>query len=154
MEGAVDMSVTLLAASAIAVLGPYVTKIADGLAEEVGKQGLEKGEALLSTLWARWKGRPDAEAALTEFVTDPAAGKANLQTELAVDLAADAKFQDALRALLDGGSPAAFQDQVVRHAAYVKGPEVVHLLKGRVIQRQDAQDVDMVIGPKIDVVGG
>jgi hypothetical protein len=148
------MSVTMLAGSAVALLGPYVAKVAEGAAEELGKQALEKGEALLSALWARWKGKPEAEATLSGFVKDPAAGKANLQTELAVDLAADPKFRESLQALIDGGSPEAFQTQVVRNAAYVKGPEIVRLVRGRATQMQDVQGADTVIGPKIDTIGG
>jgi hypothetical protein len=147
------MSVTMLAASAVALLSPYVAKVAEGAAEELGKQGLQRGEALLCGLWARWKGKPEAEATLSTFVKDPAAGKANLQTELAVDLAADPTFRESLQTLIDGGSPEAFQNQVVRDATYVKGPEIVRLVKGRATQMQDVQGADVVIGPKIDTIG-
>ncbi|MBY3465695.1 hypothetical protein HFN80_17040 [Rhizobium laguerreae] len=147
------MSLTLLAASAITVLTPYVVKMAEGAAGELGKQALETGESLLSTLWTRWKGKPDSEAILSEFVKDPEAGKANLQTELAIDLAVDPIFKEALNALIEGGSPKAFQQQIVRDAAVVTGPEIIRLVKGTATQVQDVQGAQLVVGPKIGTVG-
>jgi hypothetical protein len=148
-----DMSVTVLAASAVALLAPYVTKIGEGAAGELGKQALQKGEALLSALWARWNGNPGATSMLSKFIENPDAGRANLQSELAMDLNGDPKFRESLQALINGGSPEAFQSQVVRNARYVSGPEIVRLVKGRVTQMQDVQDADTVIGPKINTVG-
>lgn len=152
-QGENQMSVTLLAASAIAVLGPYVAKAAEGMAGKVGEKVLEKGEALLSGLWARWKGKPASEAILSEFVKDPVSGKANLQAELAVDLATDSHFQQAVQALIDGGSPQAFQQQTVRDATIVTGPEIVRLVRGSATQVQDVANAQVVMGPKIGTIG-
>ena len=148
-----QMSVTLLAASAIAVLGPYVAKAAEAMAGKVGEHALEKGEALLSSLWARWRGKPASEAILSEFVKDPVSGKANLQAELAVDLATDSQFQQAMQALIDGGSPQAFQQQTVRDAAIVTGPEIMRLVRGSATQVQDVTNAGAVVGPKIGTIG-
>lgn len=147
------MSVTALAASVVAVLTPYIVKGAESVAGELGKKALGKGEALLSSLWARWKGKPDAETILSKFVDDPEVGKANFQTELALDLATDEAFREAVQSVVNGSSPQAFQQQIVRNAAVVTGPEILRLVKGAATQIQDVQSAALVEGPKIGTIG-
>ena len=60
-----------LAASAVAILTPYVVKGAKELTEAAGEMAYEKAKQLLGTLKARWSQDPVASDSLSRFEKKP-----------------------------------------------------------------------------------
>jgi len=69
------MDPVTLATAAVAALSPYLAKAGEAFAKEAGKEGVSIGEAILKSLWGRWRGNPVAEAQLGSFIKDPEAGR-------------------------------------------------------------------------------
>lgn len=148
------MDPVTIATTALAVLTPYLAKGGETLASELSKQGLAKGEAVLQALWARWRGKPQAEARLASFVADPAAGRDAMSAALAVEATADPDFAAALDAMLKGGPADVFIEQAVGKAGEITGAQIREMLSGRVQVRQTVEEATKVVGVAIDRLGG
>lgn len=142
-----------LAAAAMAVLSPYIIKAGEATASELAKQGLGKAEALLQALWVRWKGKPEQEKRLQDFVADPVAAKSGLESTLAVEIATDSAFAAELKKLLDGGRPEVFVRLFAKGSESVTGADIRNMLHGRVNVELTLDNVRSGTGFKADELG-
>jgi hypothetical protein len=92
-----------LAASAVAVLSPYLAKAGEEFAKEAGKAAANKFGALYQFLKTRFKKKPAAKEALADLEANPENedAKAALRRQLTKQMNADKAFIDALRKMLD-----------------------------------------------------
>jgi hypothetical protein len=95
-------SITSLAATAVAVLAPYLTKAGEKFAEEAGKAALARIENLYQYLKTRFEKEPAAKDALSDLEANPKDDdvKATLRRQLTKQMNADPSIQDALQTLL------------------------------------------------------
>ena len=95
--------ITSLAASAVAVLSPYLAKAGEEFAKEAGKAAANKFGALYQFLKTRFKKIPVAKEALADLEANPENedAKAALRRQLTKQMNADKAFIDALRKMLD-----------------------------------------------------
>jgi hypothetical protein len=147
------MDPVTIATGAVAALMPFLAKAGDGVVEELGKQALVKGEAILQTLWSRWRGKPEAEARLAKVVANPGRGRDELVAALAVELTSDPVFANALKDLLDDGSPEIVVRQAIGKDSEATGADIREMQSGRALIEQILQEGARATGFKADLVG-
>jgi hypothetical protein len=91
-----------LAASAVAVLAPYLAKAGDEFGKETGKAIASKIGALYQALKTRFENKPTAREALADLEANPGNedAKAALRLQLRKQMNADPTLVDTLRQLL------------------------------------------------------
>lgn len=143
-----------LVSAAMAALSPYLLKAGEHVAEAIGKQAVDKAEAILTGLWARWHGKPDAEKRLAAYVKDPSTGRDAMTAALAVEVAGDPEFARLLGDLLDDRArPEIFVEQLAEKNGNLTGADIRELFQGRVKIIQTLKDGGTAIGYKGDSVG-
>jgi hypothetical protein len=92
-----------LAATAVAVLAPYLAEAGKEFAKEAGKKAASKIGALHQTLKTRFKNKPAAKEALADLKANPdnPDAQAALRRQLTKQLNSDPTLKDTLRKLLD-----------------------------------------------------
>ncbi len=100
------MDPTALAATATALLAPYVAKAGEKLAEKVGEKLPEQMGKLWTAIAARFKGKPAAEEAVKDLAAKPddEDNQAAFRKELKKVLEADTDFVAELEKLLKSTS--------------------------------------------------
>lgn len=95
--------ITSLAASAVAILAPYLAEAGKELAKETGKAALGKIGVLYETLRARFKKKSSAKQALSDLEAEPNNEDVQgaLRRQLTKEMNADATLAETLRKLLD-----------------------------------------------------
>lgn len=108
------MDPATLAAATLSVLAPYLVKAGGGMAEAVGASLPEHARKLWAGLAEKLHGKPAAETAVQDLVTDPADEdtRAAFRKELKKALSEDPEFLAALGALL-----AQAQQEAIRNSA-------------------------------------
>jgi hypothetical protein len=147
------MDPVTIATGTVAALAPFLTRVGEGVAEELGKQALVRGEVILQTLWSRWRGKPEAEARLAKMVANPEGGRDELVAALAVEVASDPNFASALNGLLTASSPEIVVRQAVGKAAEATGADMSEMQGGRALIEQILQEGAKATGFKADFVG-
>lgn len=143
-----------LASAVMAALAPYLLKAGEHVAEAIGKQAVDKAEAILKGLWVRWRGKPDAEKRLAAYVNDPSTGRDAMTAALAVEVAGDPEFARLLGDLLDGRErPEIFIEQLAEKNGNLTGAEIRELVQGRLEIHQTLKDGGTAIGLKSDSLG-
>lgn len=143
-----------LASAAMVALAPYLLKAGERVAEAIGKQAVDKAEAILTGLWARWRGKPDAEKRLLAYVDDPSTGRDAMTAALAVEVAGDPEFARFLGDLLDGReSPEIFIEQLAEKNGSLTGAEIRELFQGRLKILQTLKDGGTATALKADTLG-
>lgn len=142
-----------VAAAAMTVLSHYLFKAGEATASELAKQGLGKAEALLQSLWCRWKGLPEKEARLEDFVAGRTGAKSTLESALAVEISTDPAFAAELRKMFEGGPPEVFVKQHAKSSENVTAADIRKILRGRVRVEQILEDVKSGTAFKADEFG-
>lgn len=142
-----------LAATAISVVAPYITKGAEALATEVGKQVAGGVEALYTRLKTWWLGEPVAEVAVGQIAKDPVKYGKLLETMLAGDLAKDPAFAAEVQGLVDVIGPQIHVVQRIVIANGVTGAEIGTFSSGKVDVEQHISEATNVTGFKATQVG-
>jgi hypothetical protein len=96
------MEPTTLAASAIALLSPYLAKAGTKAADEVGKKLPEYAAKIWTAIRDKFKGKPAAEEAVQDLLEKPEDGMKQVvfQNQLLKVLESDDAFAESLLALL------------------------------------------------------
>jgi len=115
------MDPATLAASALAVLSPYLAKAAGKLAEGLGEAAIEQGGKLFDKLKARFAGSPAEARQLQDLQAAPQdpLNQMALQKLLRDTLAQDPGFASELAALLAQNAGAAARTQFDVHAGQI-----------------------------------
>lgn len=102
------MDPTALAATATALLAPYIAKAGEKLAEKVGEKLPEQIGKLWTTIAAKFKGKPAAEEAVKDLAANPKDedNQAAFRKELKKLLAEDDGFVNELAKLLQAAQVA------------------------------------------------
>lgn len=147
------MDYVSITTAVMAVLGPYLAKAGDGAVEELGKQGLEKGEALLKALWSRFSGKPAAETVLAAYTADPVKGRDPMFGTLVAELIQDPAFGKVLDAVLHSNRPDVYIKQSGGEDAELTGAKIRALLSGRLSVVQEVKDGGRAVGIDVDTFG-
>jgi hypothetical protein len=134
------MDPATLAASAIAILTPYVSKGAKELVETVGQTAYDHAKKLLGTLKARWSADPVASDSLSRFEKKPEIHAPVLQEIVEERLAKDSQLRDEVA-------------QTVKEV----GPKLAILIKmtkGEDVTGLDAESVNADVDVKLDIGEG
>src|SRR5262245_28379929 len=103
------MDIATLAASAVAILTPYLSKGADALAsalgKKVGKEASEAGSHLLNLLRRQFSDDKEASEQLTKFEDGPELHASALESVLLERLKKDRKLAGELREFLADTAP-------------------------------------------------
>jgi hypothetical protein len=104
-------AIAALAASASALLAPYLAKAGEALAEKVGETLPENVGKLWDAVRARFKGKPAAEEAANDLAARPDDKKRQAAFEVQMEkaLAADPEFAAQVEALLRAAVPGSAQ---------------------------------------------
>lgn len=137
----------------MAVLGPYLAKAGDSAVEELGKQGLEKGEALLKALWSRFIGMPAQETVLATYTADPVKGRDAMFGTLVAELIQDPAFGKVLDSVLHSAQPDVLIKQFGGEDAELTGAKIRALMSGRLSVMQDVKDGGRAVGIDVDTFG-
>lgn len=97
------MDPVTLAATALTVLSPYLVKAGEKMAEKIGDTLPENAGRLWGTLFAKFKGKPAAEEAVTDLAKSPedADVQAAFRNQLKKALAEDPEFLALFAGLLE-----------------------------------------------------
>lgn len=142
-----------IATAVMAVLGPYLTKAGEAVAEELGKQTLVKGEALLKTLWSRFTGKSKAEGVLAAYAADPVKGRDALFGTLVAELVQDPGFVEQLDGVLHSDQPDVYIKQFAGEDADITGAKIRELLSGHLKVVQEVRDGARAVGIEVDSFG-
>ncbi len=142
-----------IATAVMAVLGPYLTKAGEAVAEELGKQGLVKGEALLKALWSRFTGKPKTEEVLAAYTADPVKGRDALLGTLVAELVQDPGFAERLDGVLHSDQPDVYIKQFAGGAADITGAKIRELRSGHLKVVQEVDDGGKAVGIEVDSFG-
>lgn len=95
--------ISTLAASAVAILAPYLAAAGNEVSKELGKAALGKIGVLYETLKARFKKRGGAKEALADLKTEPSNEdvQAALRHQLVKEMNVDQTLVDTLRKLVE-----------------------------------------------------
>jgi len=95
--------ISTLAASAVAILAPYLAEAGKELSKEIGKAALGKIGVLYETLKARFKKQPVAKEALSDLEAEPSNEdvQASLRRQLTKEMNVDQALVDTLQKLVD-----------------------------------------------------
>lgn len=98
-----EPTTTTLAASAVALLSPYLAKAGTKAAEEVGKKLPEYAGKLWTTIRDKFKGKPAAEEAVVDLLDKPEENMQQIvfQNQLLKVLESDSDFAASLSELLN-----------------------------------------------------
>ena len=98
------MEPSVIAASVVALLTPYLKKAAEAFAGEAGKGAVTFVQEKAKAIWERLRKAsgpdPSATAALDRFEADPDAGKNEAETQIANQIAQDNSLQTELAAVI------------------------------------------------------
>lgn len=142
-----------LAVAALAALAPYAKKGAEALAAEVGKRAVGVAESLIKALRQRWAAKPDDAAALEHFLEKPEepGQEQRFSMSLAMQLGTDPELRDLVHRILQSERP---ELEVTQDVKGGKEATAVHIVgdmrSGRAAAEQKAENVEKVIGAKID----
>lgn len=143
-----------LASAAMAVLSPYLIKAGEHAAEAIGEKAVDKAGAILTGVWARWRGKPDAEKHLLAYVKDPSTGRDAMTAALAVEVAGDPEFARLLGDLLDEKErPEIFIEQLAEKNGNLIGAQIRELYRGRLTITQTLKEGGTAVGLVSDSVG-
>lgn len=95
--------ITSLAASAVAIIAPYLAAAGQEFAKEAGKVAAGKIDALYNSLKNRFKKKSSGKEALSDLEANPdnEDAKAALRLQLVKQLTADKEFESSLRKLVE-----------------------------------------------------
>jgi hypothetical protein len=95
--------ISMLAATTVTLLAPYLKKLAEGAASEAGKAAWGAATQVYQAVAARFGRQPDSAAALesVKAAPDDPARQEDLRTHLERVIGADPDFQKTLLGLLD-----------------------------------------------------
>lgn len=95
--------VTSLAATAVAVIAPYLARVGEGFAEETGRAAAAKIGPLYKALKARFQNKPAAQEALEDLESNPMDEDAQtaLNLQLKKQMKADSELAETVRKLLE-----------------------------------------------------
>lgn len=95
--------VTSLAATAVAVLAPYLARVGEELAKETGKAAATRIGPLYKALKARFQSKPAAQEALADLESNPTDEDAQtaLRLQLQKQMKADSELTETVRKLLE-----------------------------------------------------
>ena len=145
------MEPTIIAASVVTLLGPYLKKSLEEFAGEAGKKAFDKAGQLFS--WIKGKVTGETATTLTRFEKDPDRYQPFLQDVLAEQLAQDSAFRDELAARLEAIKAEAPTVEVVikmKEAEKVTGVRIKNLTRGTVRAALDIEKGKDITGADID----
>ena len=143
-----------LAATAIALVAPYLAKGAEEFAKEAGKEAFATVKALATRLSAWWSGKPVAAAASQNLAEDPGVYGKLLGDLLQADLAKDPALASDLRKLVDAAGPVVEVVQKMDIARGVTGARIAEMVSGKVSVHQEMRDAQNVVGFEGGKLGG
>jgi D-alanyl-D-alanine carboxypeptidase len=149
------MDPATIAASAAALLAPYLKKAAEDFVGEAGKYVQEKAKVLWQKLRSKLDGDPPAKEVLDRFEADPVAHGEAFQAKLEEKVAQDPPLSDELSselAEIKRNAPYVRVVQKMREAEGVVGLEVKRLKRGTVVVTQEIDKAKNITGAKLDEI--
>ena len=146
-----------IAASALAILTPYVAKGAEEFIKAFGKDAYEKTKGLYSTLKAKWSGDEEAMGTLENYEEKPERYEPVLKSILEEKLGSDADLRAELSQQVKEVAPyfaphiKVFQ-KVIR-GEDLTGAEIDEMTRGTVEVTQDLDEVKNATGVRIKTLG-
>ncbi|MDA9396263.1 hypothetical protein WN73_37750 [Bradyrhizobium sp. CCBAU 45394] len=154
------MEPSVIAASVVALLTPYLKKAAEEFAGEAGKGAAtfvqEKAKAIWERLRKAFSADPSATAALNRFEADPNAAKDEAEAQIASQIARDNGLQTELAAAIAEVKRAAPQIRVVQNmkeAEEVVGLKAKRMTRGSAEVSQHMDKAKKVTGADFDEIG-
>ncbi len=149
-----DPVLMALAGKALQLVGPYIArggeKVAEALGEQIGKQV----GGLVERIRA-WFGRDPAGAQVLErYGSDPEANRAAAQQALAEGMDRDPAFRTELEREVNRFGPVLSVVQRIQDGERITGAEIRSITQGLVQVHQDVGTARDVTGAKIDTFGG
>ena len=145
------MEPTIIAASVVTLLSPYLKKTVEEFAGEAGKKAFDKAGQLFS--WIKSKVTGEAATTLTRFEKDPDRYQPFLEDVLSEQLAQDAAFRDELAAKLENIKAEAPTVEVVirmKEAEKVTGIRIKNMTRGTAKATLDIEKGKDITGAEID----
>jgi hypothetical protein len=144
------MDPAAIAGSVMTILGPYVSKLGEGLTKTVGEIAVDKASKLMGWLKEKFQGDPVATADLTRYQEDPKTYEGALRNTILKKAQTDSDFvQEAEKRVADIGPMISVFQDIVDGKVVVGGEGDVK--SGRVEVRQKVQNADVVTGWKGNV---
>ena len=140
------METYAIAATAISVLAPYVTKGAEEFIKTAGKDGYEKTKALFTSLKARWQGNDEAKSTLENFEKNPERHGPPLKGILEDELAADPEFRSELSRQISDLRPHIEVIQKMKRGDNIVGVQADEMSGGAVKVNQEIDQATYVKG--------
>lgn len=150
------MDPATIAASAAALLAPYLKKAAEDFVGEAGNYVQEKAKLLWQKLRAKLDGDPPAKEALDRFEADPGAHGEAFQAKLEEKIAQDPPLSDELSselAEIKRNAPYVRVVQKMGEAEDLVGVKAKRLKRGTVDVTQDVDKAKNVTGGEFDEIG-
>ena len=145
-----------LAASALAVLTPYVKKAAEEFTGETGKAIAEKAGSLLAKLKSWWTGDEAATDTITRYEENPARYEPYLEDVLKEKLLNDPQLRSELAELLREIKEAGPDLRIVQRmkkAEEVVGLKAKNMTGGTASVQQVIEEGKKITGMDIDKIG-
>lgn len=154
------MEPSVIAASVVALLTPYLKKAAEAFVGEAGKGVATFVQEKAKAIWERLReasgADPSATAALDRFEADPDAGKDEAEMQIASQIAQDSGLQAELAVAITEVKRAAPQIRVVQNmkeAEDVVGLKAKRMTRGSAEVSQVMDKAKNVSGAEFDEIG-
>jgi hypothetical protein len=154
------MEPSVIAASVVALLTPYLKKAAEAFVGEAGKGAATFVQEKAKAIWERLRKAsdvdPSATAALDRFEADPDAGKDEAETQIASRIALDRGLEAELAEAIAEVKRAAPQIRVVQNmkeAEDVVGLKAKRMTRGNAEVSQVMDKAKKVSGAEFDEIG-
>lgn len=149
-----DPVLMALAGKALQLVGPYIAKGGEKVAEALGEQiGTQLG-GLVERIRARFRRDPAGAQVLDRYGADPRANEAAAQQVLAEEMERDPAFRTELERDVNRFGPVLAVVQRIQDGERITGAEIGTITRGLVQVHQDVGTARDVTGAKIDTFGG
>lgn len=151
------MDPATIAASAAALLAPYLKKAGEDFVGEAGKDVQEKAKGLWLKLRAKLDGEPEGKVVLDQFEKDPEAHGEEFKAKVEEKVSADKALSDEIAADVADIKRKAPYIRVVQkmtEAEDVVGVKAKRMKSGTVDVEQDIEKAKKVTGFEAEDIGG
>jgi hypothetical protein len=142
-----------IAATAMAILSPYIKKGVQEMTGAAAEVAYQKSKQLLVTLKQKWFGDSEAVQAVQHFEQKPEVYQAVLEDTLRTKLAQDQQFASELQNLLEQMGPSVSVTQVIRDGDEATGLKASAVAGGRLTVDQQTTNVKKSIGAELGDIG-
>lgn len=144
---------SVLVATTVALITPYLVKGAEEFSKAAGKEAFETVKSLVNRLSAWWADKPATKAAADAIKDDPEENASVLAGALERGIARDPNLEAELRELVEKATPYLEIIQKIEVADGVTGAEINDFTSGKAVIRQEIGDAKNVVGAAIKRMG-